>query len=214
MTHRIPVYVTAADPILDTGVSSQLRGRPEVSLVHGAGGLVTVDDAARTVCIVVSDVVDAAALRLVRELRGRGLRQIIFVLSTIDDGALLAAIEAGVCGLVARVEATPERLVTAIRQASDMGGVLSPKLLGRLLEQVNRLQNQVLAPKGLRLTGLSDREAAVLRMIAQGMEVREIAASLSYSERTIKNTLHDVVNRFQLRNRAHAVAFAMREGMI
>jgi DNA-binding NarL/FixJ family response regulator len=208
MTDRIPVYVTAADPILDTGVSSQLRGRPEVVLVH------SVKDAPDVVCIVVSDVVDAAALRLVRELRGQGLRQIIFVLSTIDDSALLAAIEAGVCGMVARVEATPERLVNAVRQAAAMGGVLSPKLLGRLLEQVNRLQNQVLAPKGLRLTGLSDREADVLRMIAQGMEVREIAEQLSYSERTIKNTLHDVVNRFQLRNRAHAVAFAMREGMI
>jgi DNA-binding NarL/FixJ family response regulator len=208
MTDRIPVYVTAADPILDTGVSSQLRGRPEVTLVH------SVKDLPNVVCIVVSDVVDAAALRLVRELRGQGLRQIIFVLSTIDDSALLAAIEAGVCGMVARMEATPERLVTAIRQAAAMGGVLSPKLLGRLLEQVSRLQNQVLAPKGLRLTGLSDREANVLRMIAQGMEVREIAEQLSYSERTIKNTLHDVVNRFQLRNRAHAVAFAMREGMI
>ncbi len=208
MTHRIPVYVTAADPILDTGVSSQLRGRPEITLVH------SVTDLPEAVCIVVSDVVDAAALRLVRELRGQGLRQIIFVLSTIDDSALLAAIEAGVCGMVARMEATPERLVSAVHQAAAMGGVLSPKLLGRLLEQVNRLQNQVLAPKGLRLSGLSDREANVLRMIAQGMEVREIAEQLSYSERTIKNTLHDVVNRFQLRNRAHAVAFAMREGMI
>lgn len=208
MTHRIPVYVTAADPILDTGVSSQLRGRPEISLVH------SVTDLPEAVCIVVSDVVDAAALRLVRELRGQGLRQIIFVLSTIDDSSLLAAIEAGVCGMVARMEATPERLVSAVHQAAAMGGVLSPKLLGRLLEQVNRLQNQVLAPKGLRLSGLSDREANVLRMIAQGMEVREIAEQLSYSERTIKNTLHDVVNRFQLRNRAHAVAFAMREGMI
>ncbi len=208
MTHRIPVYVTAADPILDTGVSSQLRGRPEITLVH------SVTDLPEAVCIVVSDVVDAAALRLVRELRGQGLRQIIFVLSTIDDSALLAAIEAGVCGMVARMEATPERLVSAVHQAAAMGGVLSPKLLGRLLEQVNRLQNQVLAPKGLRLSGLSDREANVLRMIAQGMEVREIAEQLSYSERTIKNTLHDVVNCFQLRNRAHAVAFAMREGMI
>lgn len=211
MTQRIPVYVTAADPILDTGVSAQLRGRPEIALVHDIADVVGLPDA---VCIVVSDVVDAAALTLVRELRGHGMRQVIFVLSTIDDSALLAAIEAGVCGMVARIEATPERLVSAVRQAAAMGGVLSPKLLGRLLEQVNRLQNQVLAPRGLRLTGLSDREADVLRMISQGMEVREIAAQLSYSERTIKNTLHDVVNRFQLRNRAHAVAFAMREGMI
>ena len=209
MSQRIPVHVTSTDPILQTGVAAQLRARPEVELVSRpespeAGG----------VCVVVSDVVDEAALRLVRELRAQSARQVVLVLSTVDSGALLAAIEAGVCGVVTRAEATPERLVTAVTQAHGMGGVLSPKLLGRLLEQVNRLQNQVLAPKGLRFTGLSDREAMVLRMISQGMEVREIAHALSYSERTIKNTLHDVVSRFQLRNRTHAVAFAMREGMI
>lgn len=206
--NRIPVHVTAIDPILRTGVDSQLRSRPELLLVaHPA-------EEPGVVSVVVSDVVDAAALALVRELRGQGVRQVVMVLALIDDGALLSAIEAGACGIVPRAEATPERLVSAIEHAAGMGGVLSPKLLGRLLDQVNRLQNQVLAPKGLRLTGLSDREASVLRLISQGLEVREIAHELSYSERTIKNTLHDVVSRFQLRNRAHAVAFALREGMI
>jgi len=208
MSQRIPVHVTSTDPILKTGVATQLRARPEIVLVTQP------EPEVDAVCVVVSDVVDDAALQLVRELRVQGQRQVIFVLSVVDGAALLAAIEAGACGVVARGEATPERLVTAVTQAAAMGGVLSPKLLGRLLEQVNRLQNQVLAPKGLRFSGLSDREAAVLRMIAQGMEVREIAHDLSYSERTIKNTLHDVVSRFQLRNRTHAVAFAMREGMI
>jgi DNA-binding NarL/FixJ family response regulator len=205
---RIPVYVTASDPILVNGVSSQLRARPEVTLVD------TVNDFANVVCIVVGDEVDEDALRLVRELRGRGLRQIIIVLAQIDDGALFTAIESGACGLIRRQEASPERLVTAVRQVAAMGGVLSPKLLGRLLEQVNQLQSRVLAPRGLHLSALSDREAEVLRMMSQGMEVKEIADKLSYSERTIKNTLHDVVSRFQLRNRTHAVAFAMREGMI
>jgi DNA-binding NarL/FixJ family response regulator len=205
---RIPVYVTASDPILDTGVSAQLRARPELTLID------TVSEFSDAVCVVVGDEADADTLKLVRELRGRGARQIILVLAHIDDTALFAAIESGACGLLRRREASPERLVTAISQASAMGGVLSPKLLGRLLEQVNRLQSRVLAPRGIHLSALSDREAEVLRMMAQGMEVKEIADKLSYSERTIKNTLHDVVNRFQLRNRTHAVAFAMREGMI
>ncbi|MFI7680251.1 response regulator transcription factor [Actinophytocola sp. NPDC049390] len=212
MAVRIPVHVTSTDPILRTGVATQLRSRPEVELVTdpSAGSA----SAPETVCVVVHDIVDDQALRLVRELRAQGHRQVILVVSTIDDAALLSVIETGACGVVARADATPERLVTAVTQASTMGGVLSPKLVGRLLEQVNRLQNQVLAPKGLRFTGLSEREAAVLRMISQGMEVREIAQELSYSERTIKNALHDVVSRFHLRNRTHAVAYAMREGLI
>lgn len=208
MAQRIPVYVTATDPILESGVSAQLRARPEISVVAAPAGEPDL------VCVVVTDAVEEHAVRKVRELRGQGMRQVVLLLSSVDDRGMLAAIEAGACGLVPRTEATPERLVSAIRQASGMGGVLSPKLLGRLLDQVNRLQNSVLAPTGIRFTGLSDREASVLRMIAQGMEVREIARELSYSERTIKNTLHGVVSRYQLRNRAHAVGFAMREGMI
>ncbi|MBB4907047.1 helix-turn-helix transcriptional regulator [Actinophytocola algeriensis] len=206
MALRIPVHVTSTDPILRTGVATQLRSRPEVELVA--------DPSPAAVCVVVHDIVDDQVLQLARELRAHGNRQVILVVSTIDDAALLSVIETGACGVVARADATPERLVTAVTQASTMGGVLSPKLVGRLLEQVNRLQHQVLAPKGLKFTGLSDREAAVLRMISQGMEVREIAQELSYSERTIKNALHDVVSRFHLRNRTHAVAFAMREGLI
>jgi DNA-binding NarL/FixJ family response regulator len=54
----------------------------------------------------------------------------------------------------------------------------------------------------------------VLGLVADGLDTREIATKLSYSERTVKNVLHDVTNRFQLRNRAHAVAYALREGLL
>jgi DNA-binding NarL/FixJ family response regulator len=79
---------------------------------------------------------------------------------------------------------------------------------------VGRLQRQVLAPRGLRFSGLSDREVEVLRLVAEGLDTGEIARQLAFSERTIKSVLHDVTTRLQLRNRAHAVAFAVREGFI
>ncbi len=210
MPERIPVHVRGFDPILVSGIMAQLRPRPEIVLVDSLG------EQAAPVVVVVNDVVDEQVLRLARELRGQSTpkAKVLLVLAQLDDNSLLAAIEAGVCGVVSRAEATPERLVTAVQQATTAGGVLSPRLVGRLLEQVSRLQNQVLAPRGLRLSGLSGRETDVLKLMAQGMEVREIAEKLSYSERTIKNTVHDILNRFELRNRAHAVAFALREGLI
>jgi DNA-binding NarL/FixJ family response regulator len=61
---------------------------------------------------------------------------------------------------------------------------------------------------------LTQRELTVLRLLADGYSTREIARRLSYSERTIKNSIHDMVTRFKLRNRAHAVAFAVRQGLI
>ena len=51
-------------------------------------------------------------------------------------------------------------------------------------------------------------------MIADGHDTKEIALELCYSERTVKNIIHDLTTRLQLRNRAHAVAYAVRQGLI
>jgi DNA-binding NarL/FixJ family response regulator len=207
MTERVPVFVRGLDPISESGVVAQLRPRPEVAIVSA------VDNRA-TVVIAVADVVDEMALRLVRELRGQGCQQIILVVTHIDDKELMTAVGAGVCGVVRRVEATPERMVAAIGHAHARGGVLSPELVGSLIRQMSHIQNKVLSPRGIQISGLSERETEVLRLIALGLEISEIAEKLSYSERTIKNTLHDVLNRFQMRNRTQAVAYAIRQGMI
>ncbi|WP_370941865.1 response regulator transcription factor [Amycolatopsis sp. cg5] len=208
MTERIAVQVSGLDRISELGVKAELRARPELRLVEPA------EPGISPVVLVVADAVGAPSLRLVRELRAQRSRRIVLVLTGIDDAALLNAIEVGVSGVVLRRDATPERLVGAVTQAAANNGVLSPQLLGRLLEQVSRLQRQVLEPRGLQLSGMSGREIEVLRLISEGLEIKEIAERLAYSERTIKNALHGVIGRFQLRNRTHAVAFAMREGLI
>jgi len=78
--------------------------------------------------------------------------------------------------------------------------VLPGDLLGRLLDQVGRLQRVVLDPRGLTLSTLTAREADMLRLVADGMDTAEIAVQTSYSERNVKNVLHDVITRFNLRN--------------
>jgi len=105
-------------------------------------------------------------------------------------------------------------LVKTIVKVASGAGEVPPDLLGRLLEQVGRLQRQVLAPRGLTFTGLTPRETQVLRLVADGFDTGEIALRMCYSERTVKNVLHDLTTRLQLRNRTHAVAYAVREGLI
>jgi DNA-binding NarL/FixJ family response regulator len=63
-------------------------------------------------------------------------------------------------------------------------------------------------------TQLRDRELEVLRLLADGLSTLEIASRLNYSERTVKNIIHGVVSRLNLRNRTHAVAFALRNGLL
>jgi DNA-binding NarL/FixJ family response regulator len=123
-------------------------------------------------------------------------------------------VEAGVSGLVRRAEATPERLAKAVCAAARGEGSVPADLLGRLLTQVGRLQRQLLSPRGLSLNGMSTREIEILRLVSDGFDTAEIAGKLCYSERTVKNVLHDVTSRLQLRNRSHAVAYALKQGLI
>jgi DNA-binding NarL/FixJ family response regulator len=61
---------------------------------------------------------------------------------------------------------------------------------------------------------LEDREVDVLRLVAEGLDTAQIAQRLNYSERTIKHVIHVMLDRLQLKNRPHAVAFAIRSGLI
>lgn len=204
---RIKTYIHADDPISWAGVASQLKPRPEVLVLEGS------DVLHARVSLVVTDRVSEGALRTMRALRQRGCA-VVLVVVELDDSALVAAIEAGVAALVRRSEATPERLVAVIRSAAAGEAAVPPDLLCRLLEQVGQLQRQVLSPRGLSFAGLADREIEVLRLVADGLDTAEIATRLSYSQRTIKTVLHDVTTRLQLRNRSHAVAYALRQGLI
>jgi DNA-binding NarL/FixJ family response regulator len=93
-------------------------------------------------------------------------------------------------------------------------GAIPADLVGGLLSHVGRLQRGVLAPRGFLATGLTERETRVLTLAANGDDTATIASKLAYSERTVKNLLHDLTSRLQLRNRTHAVAYAVRQGLI
>jgi DNA-binding NarL/FixJ family response regulator len=205
---RIVVGVQAQDPISAAGVVSQLRPRPELALAEG------IDGPPLSVVVVVVETVDDGAVQLLRNVQYTTPARVVLVCTRIDDQQLVSAAECGVAGIVRRSEATPERLVQTISSAARGEGTVPGDLLGRLLEQVGRLQRQVLSTHGLNFNGLAEREIEVLRLMADGHDTAEIATKLSYSERTIKNVLRNLITRLQVRNRTEAVAYAIRQGLI
>ncbi|GAA1897395.1 helix-turn-helix transcriptional regulator [Streptantibioticus ferralitis] len=205
---RIPVCVRADDPISQVGVAGALRPRPEVEVLADA----ELDQA--KVALVVTGAVSDDSLRVLRSVAQASAARLVLVTAQIDESDLVSVAEAGVVGVVRRGEATPERLVTVVKSAAAGEGAVPPDLLGGLLGRVGRVQRQVLGPRGLNFNDLTDREVEVLRLVAEGFDTAEIAAKVAYSPRTVKQVLHDIQNRYQLRNRCHAVAYAMRHGLI
>jgi DNA-binding NarL/FixJ family response regulator len=144
----------------------------------------------------------------VREATGA---HVIVCSADCGQDAVLAALQSGAVGFLRKDELTPETLASAIRAAADGTGVVTPELLERLLVGVAPENGHAKPVAGARLT---DREQQVLALIAAGHQTREVAQELSYSERTVKNVLHDVVTKLNARSRSQAVAFAVREGLI
>lgn len=204
---RVQVYVLACDAISREGIVSQLHGN----------GVDLVDERSlhpNVVALVVVEDVDEQATQQIRALRRRGLERLVVIATRVEDGGLLAAVEAGATGFLRRSQSTAAVLADTIRTAAAGDGALPPDLLGRLMGQVGRLQRQVLNPRGLSFTGLTDREVKVLRLLAEGFDTNEVGKQLFLSERTVKNIVHDVTSRLNLRNRTHAVAYALRQGLI
>ncbi|MBV9450120.1 MAG: response regulator transcription factor [Streptosporangiaceae bacterium] len=205
---RIPVHVWARDPISLAGLTSALVCRPELKIVDADRG------AQARVALIAADTLDESVLAMLRSMRAQGRARTVLVISELTDDDVLAVVDAGVSALVWRWEATATWLSQVVVKAAAGQPALPDDVLSRLLRQIGRLNRQVLSPRGLTLNGLSAREIDVLRLAAEGLDTEEIAHRLAYSARTVTNVLHDITCRFQLRNRTHAVAYAIREGLI
>ncbi|QKZ15972.1 response regulator transcription factor [Streptomyces chartreusis] len=140
--------------------------------------------------------------------------RIVLVAETIREHHLMRAVTSGLVGFLSREEADRDRLVKTIRESSRDRALVPEQMAGWLLEQVRTIQRTVLVPNGLTVGGLQEREVEVLRLLADGLDTAEIAEQLNYSERTIKHIVSGMLTRLKLRNRSHAVAYAMRCGAL
>lgn len=198
-------------PDLASSMLHALRAAPELTVLadedrHRADVVVaitgTVDDA-------FVDAVAAAA-----DDSTNPEQRCVLVSEQLQRRHLPRLVGAGVVCAVPYQDATSQRIVRAICACGSGQSVFPAQLTRWVLDEFRFTQRELLVSQGLAPGGLTSREVEVLRHIAQGDETAEIAAKLSYSERTIKKILQDLMLRLRLNNRAHAVSYAMRVGAI
>jgi DNA-binding NarL/FixJ family response regulator len=203
---RVRVVIQATDPITYVGLSSFLQSRPEVVVVEHR------DEA--DVQVMSTERVGPEALARLRTSAADGGRPTVLMAGELDESPLLTLVECHVVAILPKNSVTGDQLVDCVVAAAAGNGVMPRDVLGTLLRRINVLQREVLAPAGLSASGLEPREVDVLRLIAEGWGTEEIAKELAYSERTVKNVIFNLTTRLHLRNRAHAVAYALRAGVI
>ena len=142
-----------------------------------------------------------SGIDVVRALRARGDYTPTLLVTTFDDPALLqGAVQAGAQGFLLK-DAAPEELKDAIQRVASGESLIAPATLQRVREMSPEIQGS--APR------LTERELAVLRLVAGGYSNKEIGRTLGISDGTVKNHLTEILEKLQARDRTHAVLKAI-----
>jgi DNA-binding NarL/FixJ family response regulator len=134
---------------------------------------------------------------------------IVLVVPQISEKELAEAIRCGVVAVLPRT-VTAERLSRSVSCAAEPAAGPSDRVRD-LRREFQELQKSAFAAGPGDFTA---REVEVLRMMADGLDNGDIARTLNYSERTVKHIVLRILRRLNLHNRLHAVAYALRTGVI
>ena len=192
MGTRVSVGIETTDHIGAHGLSSILAGVPWVRLSDPAGC---------DVAIVLTDRVGDDVLDAMRKVQARPAEAgCVLITGDITEQQLSVAAGLGVVALLHRAAATPEQILDAITLTRSLKPALPSAVLPHLLHQFH----------ATRAGALTERERRILRLYADGLNTAEVARQVGVSTRMINLTVQDVVTRLGLRNRTHAVAYALR----
>jgi len=151
-----------------------------------------------------------------RHILAAGRRARILVLTTYaDDDSVLAALQAGALGYLTK-DSSADDIALALRTVHAGKALLEPEVQRRLLElSSGAAKAEPPARSAARPPdGLTEREVDVLVLIAHGLSNQEIAARLFVSEATIKTHINNLFSKAALRDRAQAVTYAYRRGLV
>ena len=152
----------------------------------------------------------ASGIQAVRRLREQAAEAAVLILTSYGDQAYVReALEAGANGYLLK-STPPERLIAAIRAAARGRRQLSPELLDGVLAEFGGLARE----QTRRETDLSEEDLEILRRAAEGATNREIGQALGRTEVAVKKRLQVIFGKLNVVDRAHAVAEAIRRGLI
>jgi NarL family two-component system response regulator LiaR len=211
MTEPIRVLIADDHPVVRQGLRGFLETYADISVVAEA------ENGAQAVALAREYVPDVILMDLLMpQMDGveaieqivvfSPVTRIIVLTSYTDDEYLFPAMRAGALGYLLK-DAEPEALVSAIRAAVRGQAMLHPGVAARLVQGVDRPDDDSLAD-------LSERELDVLRLIARGMSNQEIAEALVIAEGTVKSHVSNILSKLQLAHRTQAALYALKRKLV
>jgi DNA-binding NarL/FixJ family response regulator len=205
MTEPISVLVVDDHPVVRQGLRALLEVQDGIEVTgeagDGAAALALAAALAPDVILLALKLPGPDGLAVLADLRARGNRARVLVLTSVTDhAAAAAAMRNGAAGVLYK-DVDPDALIRAIRAVHDGHLLLAPEAAGALLRS-DRPDH--------RADALTTREREVLAELAQGRSNREIARALGVSEKTVKAHVSSVLAKLGVQDRTQAALFAVR----
>jgi DNA-binding NarL/FixJ family response regulator len=134
--------------------------------------------------------------------------RIIMLTASDEETDLYDAVKSGASGYLLK-DSSIDEVANAVRRATEGDALMSPSMATKLLDEFKRVARAD-RPAGLS-PRLTPRELDVLRLVAQGLNSREIGRQLSITENTVKNHVRNTLEKLHLHSRLDAVMHAVRE---
>ncbi len=217
-SHVTKVRVLLVDDhiLFRKGIAALLAGHQEVEIVGEAeDGREAVEKAiALTPDVVLMDIQmpvcdGVKATKLISEKLPRC--RVLMLTVSDEEPSLFDAVKAGAHGYLlknVRPEVLSEAITSIVRGEAPLSGTVAARLLS---EFAKAWPGAVEPPADARL---SSREQEILTLVVSGASNREISRQLVITEGTVKNHLHNILDKLHVRNRAEATAYAVREGLV
>ncbi len=129
-----------------------------------------------------------------------------------QDTYVFEAIKVGARGYLLK-DADANDLINAIHRVAQDEALLNVDMAVSILEEFKKVKEELPEHPDHKLSELTERESAILRLLAQGASNQEIAEALDVSEKTIRNRLSEIFSKLRLNNRTQAALYALREGI-
>jgi len=133
----------------------------------------------------------------------------VLVLTSLEsDNQIIHALQAGARGYVLK-DSTVESIVSSLVAVTSGDRVMASAVANRVLEMLTGVST----PKDF-YDGLTGREVEILKLVAGGMANKQIAFTLSISDKTVRNHMSNMYEKLDIRDRSTAVLYAVRKGLI
>lgn len=213
---KIRILLTDDHTLFRQGIRTLLSAEADLEIVgeaaNGAEAVEKVTEFRPDIVLMDIGMPGLSSFEATRQIKkARPDTKILFLTMYDDEDYLVQCMEVGASGYVLK-DSPAQQLLAALRDVYRGGSYLSPRMLSQLVDDFrSRIKTANRQPRFATLTA---REKEILKVLAEGQSVKEIAAGLNLSVKTVEAHKFNLMRKLDIHNKAHLVQYAIQKKII